>query len=453
MRIQKVGKKLCFVLVVILIIGYIVYNTSVDDNSTTEINPVEADISVTKVTGMCEDFIKGVDISSYLSEIDSGVQYKDFKGNILDKAGFFTLLKEAGVNYVRVRVWNDPYQTIEGIKYGYGGGNNDVARAAEIGKLAADAGLKTLVNFHYSDFWADPGKQKAPKAWSSYTLEEKKQAVEAITITSLNTIIDAGADVGMVQVGNETNNGIAGETFWTNMCEIFKAGSKAVREVSNTRYGLDSKIKVALHFTDVHKAGNYTYIAKTLSDNGVDYDVFASSYYPFWHGTTSNLTSVLSTIASTYKKEVMIAETSYCYTYADGDGHGNTVGEDSDSFGMAYEVSVQGQATEVRDVIQAVADVGTAGIGVFYWEPAWIPVGVYDKTAENAQSLLETNKQLWNTYGSGWASSYASEYDPTDAGVWYGGSSWDNQAMFDFYGNPLPSLNVFKYVDTGAKLK
>ena len=421
-----------------------------DGKPSSAVDPVDADIFVTRVTGMNDDFIKGVDVSSYLSEIDSGVQYKDFDGNILDKAGFFQLLKESGVNYVRVRVWNNPYQTIDGSQYGYGGGNNDVAKAAEIGKLAADAGLKTLVDFHYSDFWADPAKQKAPKAWNSYTLEEKKQAVEEFTTASLNTIIDAGADVGMVQVGNETNNGIAGETSWSNMCGIFNAGSKAVREVSNIRYGSNESIKVALHFTDIQKAGNYANIAKTLNDNGVDYDVFASSYYPFWHGTTSNLTSVLSEIASTYDKEVMVAETSYGYTYEDGDGHGNTLEEGKDSLAITYPISVQGQATEVRDVIQAVADIGAAGIGVFYWEPAWIPVGVYNKTAEDAQLVLETNKQLWETNGSGWASSYAGEYDSEDAGVWYGGSSWDNQAMFDFYGNPLPSLNVFKYVDTGA---
>ena len=421
-----------------------------DGKPSSEVDPVDADIFVTRVTGMNEDFIKGVDVSSYLSEIESGVQYKDFEKNILDKSGFFKLLKESGVNYVRVRVWNDPYRTIDGQKYGYGGGNNDVTKAAEIGKLAAEAGLKTLVDFHYSDFWADPAKQKAPKAWTSYTLEEKKQAVEEFTTASLNTIIDAGADVGMVQVGNETNNGVAGETSWSNMCEIFNAGSKAIREVSNIRYGFDGSIKVALHFTDIQKAGNYANIAKTLNENGVDYDVFASSYYPFWHGTTSNLTSVLTNIASTYGKEVMVAETSYGYTYADGDGHGNTLEEGKESLAITYPISVQGQATQVRDVIQAVADIGTAGIGVFYWEPAWIPVGVYDKAAENAQSVLESNKQVWETNGSGWASSYAGEYDPQDAGVWYGGSSWDNQAMFDFYGNPLSSLNVFKYVDTGA---
>ena len=99
----------------------------------------------------------------------------------------------------------------------------------------------------------------------------------------------------------------------------------------------------------------------------------------------------------------------------------------------------------------AVADVGSAGIGAFYWEPAWIPVQVYDAEAENASEILKENKAIWEKYGSGWASSYAGEYDANDAGKWYGGSAWDNQAMFDFTGHPLASLNVFKYVGTGAK--
>ena len=146
----------------------------------------------------------------------------------------------------------------------------------------------------------------------------------------------------------------------------------------------------------------------------------------------------------------MVAETSYAYTMEDGDGHGNTIAKDSDLV-SGYAASVQGQANVVRDVMAAVADVGSAGIGAFYWELAWIPVQVYDADAENASEILKENKAIWEKYGSGWASSYAGEYDANDAGKWYGGSAWDNQAMFDFTGHPLASLNVFKYVGTGAK--
>ncbi|NTV78018.1 MAG: hypothetical protein HGA25_02450, partial [Clostridiales bacterium] len=166
----------------------------------------------------------------------------------------------------------------------------------------------------------------------------------------------------------------------------------------------------------------------------------ASSYYPYWHGTLENLTTTLSDIAVTYGKKVMVAEISYAYTYEDGDGSGNTIAVDTPC-DKPYAVTVQGQAKAIIDVVQAVVDTGDAGIGVFYWEPAWIPVPAKDLTARQL---------LWEQYGSGWASSYASEYDPEDAGKYYGGSAWDNQALFDFEGHPLASLSVFRYLKTGA---
>ena len=413
----------------------VLYTDTDDENE--EDDPVEADIYVEKIDNLNADFIKGVDVSSLLANEKSGVVYYDTEGN---KADIFEVMADAGVNYVRLRVWNDPYDSDGN---GYGGGNNDVASAIAMGKRATKAGMKVLIDFHYSDFWADPGKQKAPKAWSGYSISEKEAALYEYTKESLDKIIKAGVDVGMVQIGNETNNGICGETSWENKCKLFNAGSKAVREINED-------ILVAVHFTNPERSGNYANIAKQLDNYGVDYDVFASSYYMFWHGTTSNLTSVLKNIADTYHKKVMVAETSYAYTMEDGDGHGNTIAKGSDLV-SGYAASVQGQANVVRDVMAAVADVGSAGIGAFYWEPAWIPVQVYDADAENASAILKENKAIWEKYGSGWASSYAGEYDADDAGKWYGGSAWDNQAMFDFAGHPLASLNVFKYVGTGAK--
>ena len=106
----------------------------------------------------------------------------------------------------------------------------------------------------------------------------------------------------------------------------------------------------------------------------------------------------------------MVAETSYAYTLEDGDGHPNTISTE-ESLVNGYPATIQGQASSVRDVIHAVSEVGEAGIGVFYWEPAWLPVG----------TELETNRAIWEQYGSGWASSYAGEYDPEDAGKWPSG--------------------------------
>lgn len=160
---------------------------------------------------------------TYVSLIDSGVKFRGWEGNVLDEAGFFSLLKEAGVNYVRIRVWNNPYADAEK-KQGYGAGNCDVEKAARMGKWATDAGLKAMVDFHYSDFWADPGRQVKPKAWKDYTAEQKATAVGIFTREILNTIIAAGTDVGMVQVGNETTTAVCGETDWAQMAKIFKAG-------------------------------------------------------------------------------------------------------------------------------------------------------------------------------------------------------------------------------------
>lgn len=406
---------------------------------------VKAGINVEKVNGLTSDFIGGVDISSYRALKDSGVKYYDFEGNELDDAGFFKLLKASGINYVRIRVWNNPYDASGN---GYGGGNNDLLKAVDMGKLATDAGMRVLIDFHYSDFWADPAKQKAPKAWADMTIAEKTAAVKDYTMNSLNTLLDAGVDVGMVQVGNETNNGIAGESGLenANTTAIFRAGCEAIQQVEQDR---NKEIKAVVHFANPEKQNYMTY-AKALADAGVEYDVFASSYYPYWHGTLDNLKNQLNAITEKYGKEVMVAETSWATGLEDSDGHANTVREGNNDAGMDYDFSIYGQAKELREVINAVAEMDK-GIGVFYWEPAWIPVNVYDPEAEDAKQTLATNKAAWEKYGSGWAASYAKEYDAEDAGKWYGGSAIDNQALFDASGHPLETLKIFSYVKTGAE--
>ncbi|MFB8893404.1 glycosyl hydrolase 53 family protein [Microbacterium plantarum] len=389
--------------------------------------PVPSTITVPRVENLPADFIGGVDVSSVLSLEESDVVFRDADGNPGD---LFRILRDAGVSDIRIRVWNDPFDADGN---GYGGGDVDVTRAIKIGRRATAAGLGVLVDFHYSDFWADPAKQQAPKAWAGMTVDEKVAATGAFTRDALTRFRDAGVDVRMVQVGNETNGGIAGMTGWDDMARIFSAGSAAIRDVM-------PDARVVLHFTNPERPGFYAGVARELEARDVDYDVFASSYYPFWHGTPENLTAVLSQIASTYDKKVLVAETSWAYTLDDGDGHSNVVKTPEDA--TRYPVSVQGQATAVRDVVQAVANVGEAGLGVFYWEPAWLPVGPPEQ--------LESNRVLWERDGSGWASSYAGGYEPHDAGQWFGGSAWDNQALFDHDGYPLASLNVFSYVRTGA---
>ncbi|MEV5068605.1 glycosyl hydrolase 53 family protein [Microbacterium sp. LMI12-1-1.1] len=394
--------------------------------------PVDAGIFVDRVDGLADDFAMGVDVSTVLSLEESGVVFRDAAGQPAD---LFEVLAADGVNSVRVRVWNDPY---DATGRGYGGGDVDVDRAVEIGERATAAGLDVLVDFHYSDFWADPARQLAPKAWEALTEAETVTALHDFTAGALQRFADAGVDVRMVQIGNETNNAIAGHTrsgreIDAQFAALVSAGSAAVREV------LPGAL-VAVHFTNPETAGRYATYAAGLASFGVDYDVFASSYYPYWHGTVENLTAVLSDIATTYDKKVMVAETSWAHTLEDGDGYPNVIG--AGGITGQYPVSVQGQAWELRDVIAAVAAVGAAGIGVYYWEPAWLPVG--------PASEVDANRVLWEQFGSGWATSAASDYDPLHVGEFYGGSAWDNQALFAWDGTPLESLRTFSYVRTGA---
>lgn len=374
------------------------------------------------IPGLAEDFIFGMDVSSVLSLEAAGVKYYDYDGTERD---LFELLAENGVNYIRVRVWVDPFDKNGN---GYGGGNCDINVAREIGLRATANGMKLLVDFHYSDFWADPAKQMAPKAWKSSRTRAKQ--LKEYTLESLTLLKEAGVDVGMVQLGNESNNGLAGEKTWGKITTLMSAGAEAVREVY-------PEALIAVHFANPENAGNYAAYAQRLNDANVDYDVFATSYYPYWHGSLDNLKAVLTHVKDTYGKQVMVAETSYAWTIEDGDFSGNTIG-DGGAYEKPYPFTLQGQVNHLGDVTQAMHDIG--GIGVFYWEGAWVPV---------PGGSWEANSALWEQYGAGWASSYAADYDPADAGKYYGGCACDNQTLFDFSGKALESLRFFNLVRSG----
>lgn len=365
--------------------------------------------------------IRGVDISSILAVENAGVTFCNEYGR---KQDIFRTLSEHGVNYIRVRVWNEPYDSRGN---SYGGGNCDLYTAAEIGRRAAKYGMKLLVDIQYSDFWADPEKQTRPKYWIQHDHETLKGEIYKYTAWVLETISEAGGNIGMVQVGNETNCFFCGETDMYKICDLFASGDQAIRD-------FDRSVLIAHHFANP-STGSYAWYAQVMDECNLDYDVFATSYYPYWHGTTENLTTVLKEIADTYNKYVMVAETAYPYTSEDGDTFGNAVSEDSDSAVFRYDISVEGQAQCLTDVFQAVANVGEKGIGVFYWEPAWLGV--------NGISW-EEQSSLWKKYGSGWATDYAAEYDASVTSA--GGSSYDNQALFDFEGNSLKSLQVFRNI-------
>ncbi len=427
-------------------------------------------IYIKAVEGITDDAIRGMDLSATGSMFDSfdalneGLDtpqfgYRDYDGNLLDRQGFFDFLAANGVNYARLRVWNDPKDS-QG-RY-YGGGNNDLDRAIELGTYATKAGMRVMIDFHYSDFWADPAKQMEPKAWEGKEPAEKASLLSDFTTESLTALIDAGVDVGIVQIGNETNGmiaGVKGGGNWReNMNLLFDAGCDAVHAVAAEK---KKDILAAVHFTNPEDSDRYMGYAEKLADfdsegdgekEGVSYDIFASSYYPYWHGSLENLSDVLGKIADKYGKKVMVAETSYAWTLVDADGGGNTVSEGSNDKGdnLLWPFTVQGQANEFRDMMATVTGIKdangeTAGLGVVWWEGAWIACqNVYDSEGNYHEEIHANNQKLWEEYGSGWAASYGGEYDPKDAGQYYGGCVIDNQGFFDNDGNPLESLSVFR---------
>ena len=368
-------------------------------------------VSVARVDALSEDFITGADVSSLLSLEASGRVFYGFDGRPQD---LMKTLSESGVNYIRVRVWNDPFDENGN---GYGGGNCTVDTAVTLGKRAAAYGMKLLVDFHYSDFWADPGKQQAPKAWQNMTLAQKSTAVYNYTTESLRKIQNNGVTVGMVQVGNETTNGFCGETEPERRYALMRTAAKAVRDT-------DASILIATHFTNPERK-LYSDFARDLQTYGVDYDIFSSSFYPEYHGAVYNLKEQLEAVHRLTGKKVMIAETSWAYT--------------SDIIG-AYKRSVQGQADEIADCIKAMADLGDYAVGMFYWEPAWI-----DVPGDTEQERAATREAC----GAGWASSYAGAYDPVDAGQYYGATACVPTSLFTPDGHPLDSLKTFLYARQG----
>ena len=359
-------------------------------------------------------FVTGADVSSRPSLERSGVVFHDKEGK---EADLIEILAENGVQCIRVRIWVAPYDQNGN---GYGGGNCDLDNAIEIGRRAKAQNIGLLVDFHYSDFWADPSRQTLPKAWKGQTKEELTQTIYNYTYDSLKQLKDNGIIIDYVQIGNEINNGICGQSGLESSCELLKSASKAVKEAV-------PEAKVVVHFTDPGRF-DFCWAAKVLEKGCVDYDVFATSYYPYWHGSLEALKTNLKTITENYGKQVMIAETSYPYTDRDTDGHPESV--------TVKDSSVQRQMVMFLDLSKAMETFGDSYEGIFYWEPAWICVPAEDQNSRKA---------VWEMFGSGWATSYAAGYDG-QAARYHGGSATDTQALFDEEGYALESVSMFSLV-------
>ncbi|WP_054971188.1 glycosyl hydrolase 53 family protein [Alicyclobacillus ferrooxydans] len=382
--------------------------TTVQNAGTVSVAPVHA-----LEHGKRSNFIMGADVSELYALEQAN---KKFYGTNGLQENCLQILKNHGVNYIRIRLWNDPTNALG---QPLGGGNNNLTADISIAKQAKALGMKVLLDFQYSDFWADPGKQNKPKAWANDHGTALQNDIYNFTYNTLRTMNEQGVLPNMVQIGNEINNGILwpdGESA-TAAAPLLQKAAAAVRAADPNVNNPNRKIKIVLHLAGDSSGSVGTFTSDlntwTTGSTAVDFDVIGISYYPYYHGTMSQDANILDTLASKYHKPVIVAETSDGWTLAQGDKTINTFNQDL-AYKAGYTPTPQGQAAEIRDVINNVANVpDNMGLGMFYWGADWLPG---DST--------------------GWTSGQ--------------GSSWENQALFNFSGHALPSMNVFKLVRTST---
>lgn len=381
-----------------------------------------------------DDFAYGVD-ASMIGEVErlGGVFYNE-DGKEQD---IFQILANDGVNFFRVRLWNKPSDRF---RRGFGGGNNDAATDIELCKRAQAVGMNICVDFHYSDFWADPDKQQIPQEWQAYDADEIPDLLHDFTVDTLNEFKEEGVEVDAVQIGNEINNGMMGRygtIDWNNMDESFeyissllKSGIQGMKEVFPDAYSI-------IHLANGTNADEFETYFSYLDKNGVDYDIVGASYYPALTGDLSRLQENLDNISEKTGHPVMVMETSWGFTddYVDGVTANSYSSEDEDTGG--YLTSEQAQATSLRDVLDVLSKVpDQMGLGCFYWEPCWLPVS---KDGEVA----------------GWATKYGQSYadygDTSHNSLYTDGlATWSNQGWFSYTGKELASAKVYRLIQEGG---
>ncbi len=341
--------------------------------------------------------VRGADISFTLQEEAAGTRYR-VGGRVQP---IERILADAGATWVRLRVWVDPPT-----------GYSTLAGAITLARRAIRQGLKVLVDFHYSDFWADPAKQVTPAAWAGLDLPQLTNRLRSYTATSVRRMIAAGAAPSMVAVGNEITPGILfplgkiypedeGPQNWTGFTTLLKAALDGVALAGGRR------IPTMVHIDRGGDNGGSRYFYDHLVDNGVRWDVIGLSYYPFWHGPLAQMAANVADLQTRYGRPVVLAETAYPWTLADGDDEPNLLADLAALPDAAqFPPTPAGQAAYFEDLRSALLAVpGGGSAGFFDWEPGWLP-------------------------GVGW-----------EPGA---GNPNDNLTMFDFAGQALPSLKAFR---------
>ncbi len=325
------------------------------------------------------EFISAVDISSLPEIVISNPQFYDAQGL---QNNFLDIVKGAGINTIRIRLWVNPVK-----------GHSGFAEVKEFSKTVKSKGFKTWITLHYSDTWADPEHQQVPVQWQGKSFQELKDSVSNYTKKIVLEL-----QPNYIQIGNEINSGFLHPSGhisnnFQGFEELMKAGISAVRNNGNGT-------KIILHFAGIEGSDWFYNRVSTL-----DYDIIGLSFYPIWHGKSlDNLKNKLQFLSATYGKNVMVAETAYPFTLQWNDWTNNIVGLNEQLILPEYPASPEGQRKFVEQIRKISTEVKN-GIGFCYWGAELIS----------------------------WKGNQSS-----DASV------WENQALFDFNNKALPALSTFK---------
>jgi arabinogalactan endo-1,4-beta-galactosidase len=341
-----------------------------------------------------DKFSMGADLS-YVNEIqDAGGVYKD--SNVVKDP--FVIFKNHGTNTVRVRLWHNPTW-----KLGTSNGKlySDLYDVEKTIKRAKAAGMVVNLDFHYSDDWADPAKQEVPAAWKNATATSIKDSVYNYTLSVLNYLKSKNLTPEMVQIGNENNNGMVHpfgkpvSNSYKAFADIVNTGIKAVRDFSQNS---TIKPQIIIHVAQLQNADWWTNNVITLG-SVTDFDIIGLSHYAKWSTVASmdGIGTIIKNLKTKFNKKVIIVETAFPWTTQNGDNYTNILGEGVGTYGVSQAEHVR----YMKDLTQTVISAG--GTGIMYWEPAWITSPMKDR--------------------------------------WGSGSSWENNAYFDFSGNTLPIID------------
>ena len=368
--------------------------------------------------------ILGIDVSTYFEEKKANARYF-LNGKEIDPLKIF---KDNGVSHMRIRIWNDPYSKD---KKPYKGGTCDVNNLLKLALLAKEYGFKVVPDFHYSDFWVDPGKQFIPKAWANESYESLLIKIREFTKNTLLKLKENGIEINMLQIGNEITNGMLwpigkltdnGEGKkrgnYDVLCAFLKEGIKSAKEIY-------PNAKIILHLERSGDAKVYQEFFSEMQQHDVQYDIIGASYYPYWHGSFDQLFANLDACKKRFNKEVMIMELGYGFTLEDyiltNNGAPHLVINEEKlkemKEALPYPLNEEGQANFIEKFVSLCKKHGVAGI--FYWEPLWIPgEDICWASSEGQEYINEVGKSQRN--------------------------EWANQCLFDYKGNALKALNKFK---------